>query len=279
MSARILDGAALAKRLQAELGDRVRQLTRPPGLAVVIVGEDPASQIYVRNKGRVAEKLGFHHIQRTLPATIGQDELLAVVDALNADPHVDGILVQLPLPKHIDVNAVIDRIDPAKDADGFTPTNTGLLNLGRPGLVACTPAGCMRILADAGIELAGRHAVVVGRSNIVGRPMARLLELANCTVTLAHSRTQDLAGHVGRADVVVAAVGVPEMIRGAWIQEGAAVIDVGMNRLPDGRLVGDVEFAAAKERAGAITPVPGGVGPMTIAMLMENTARAAVARR
>jgi methylenetetrahydrofolate dehydrogenase (NADP+)/methenyltetrahydrofolate cyclohydrolase len=271
VTARILDGAGLARRMNEELALRVADLPRPPGLAVVLVGEDPASQIYVRNKGKVAEKLGFRHWQISRPADLSEADLLAIVAGLNADAEVDGILVQLPLPKHIDPQAVIDAIDPAKDVDGFTPTNTGLLSLGRPSLVACTPAGCRKILEDGAIQLSGAEAVVIGRSNIVGRPMARLLELANCTVTLAHSRTRDLAAHVRRAQVVVAAVGIAELVRGDWVSDGAVVIDVGMNRLPSGKLAGDVAFSEVVERAGAITPVPGGVGPMTIAMLAQNT--------
>ncbi len=279
MTARILDGAELARRCNDALAVRVSALAVPPSLAVVLVGADPASQIYVRNKARVAEKLGFRHQQITLPADTGELELIAAVDALNADRSVDAILVQLPLPRHLDANRVIDRIDPAKDADGCTPASVGLLHLGRPDLVACTPAGCLRLLEDAGVPLTGRDAVVVGRSNIVGRPVARLLELANCSVDHCHSRTRDLAGHVRRAEIVIAAVGVPELIRGDWLADGAVVIDVGINRGLDGKLKGDVAFAEAVPRVSMITPVPGGVGPMTIAMLMENTFRAASRRR
>lgn len=278
MTARILDGAALARTCNESLAVRVAALRRPPSLAVVLVGEDPASQIYVRNKGRVAEKLGFRHQQITLPADVSEAALIACVDALNADPEVDGILVQLPVPLHIDGNRVTDRIDPAKDADGCTPWSVGRLHLGRPELVACTPAGCMRLLEEAGVALSGLDAVVIGRSNIVGRPIARLLELAGCSVDTCHSRTRDLAGHVRRADVVVAAVGVAELVRGDWLREGAVVLDVGINRGSDGKLKGDVAFSEALPRVAAITPVPGGVGPMTIAMLMENTFRAAVTR-
>ena len=278
MTARILDGRALARSLNKALKARVADLRRPPGLAVVLVGEDPASQIYVRRKGIVAGRIGIAHRQIDLPMDTEQAELLAVIDALNDDDAIDGILVQLPLPRHLDTNAVMDRIAPAKDADGLHPTNTGKLVQGRGSLIACTPHGCMHLLRSGEVELSGGEAVVIGRSNIVGRPMAALLEQANCTVTLCHSRTGDLEAAVRRADVIVAAVGRPELIRGAWIKPGAAVIDVGMNRLPDGRLVGDVCFPEAVEVAGAITPVPGGVGPMTIAMLMENTFQAAVAR-
>ena len=279
MSATILDGAGLAKRLNEELRARVGTLRRPPGLAVVLVGSDPASRIYVRRKGEAAERLGFVHRQIDREPDLDTGALLALVDGLNADDDVDGILLQLPIPKHLDVDRVMDRIDPAKDVDGFTIGSTGLLSQGRPNLVACTPKGVMRLLAETGISLQGKEAVVIGRSNIVGRPMAMLLEQQNCTVTVCHSRTRDLAAHVRRAEVVVAAIGRPEHVRGEWISEGAVVIDVGMNRRADGKLVGDVEFAAAAERASAITPVPGGVGPMTIAMLMQNTFEASAARQ
>ncbi len=278
MSASVLDGRAIAAELTHALAGRVAALSRPPGLAVVLVGDDPASAVYVRNKGRTAARLGFHHRQITLPATVPQDELLAVVAALNADPQVDGILVQLPLPAHLDKDAVVDAIDPSKDVDGLHAVSAGRLSQKRPGFAPCTPAGVMHLLTHAGVALRGREAVVVGRSHIVGRPMLQLLDHADCTVTLCHSRTVDLAAHVARADVVVAAVGRAEMVRGSWIKPGAAVIDVGINRRADGSLVGDVEFAAASERAGWITPVPGGVGPMTIAMLMANTVQAAEAR-
>ncbi|MCA9567794.1 MAG: bifunctional methylenetetrahydrofolate dehydrogenase/methenyltetrahydrofolate cyclohydrolase FolD [Myxococcales bacterium] len=275
----ILDGKALSVRLNKALKAKVEALDPRPGLAVVLVGEDPASQVYVRRKGQVAGRVGFHHWQIDFPADVGQDELLAAVDRLNADPSVDGILVQLPLPKHLDTDAVIERIDPAKDVDGLTLGNIGRLAQGRPRLVACTPKGVMALLEESGVKLEGRDACVIGRSAIVGRPLAMLLEQANCTVTLCHSRTRDLRSVVERSDIVVAAVGVPEMVKGAWIREGAVVIDVGVNRLGDGSLVGDVEYGPAAERAAAITPVPGGVGPMTIAMLMENTYRAYLARR
>lgn len=277
--ATLLDGNALSKRLNAELAVRAAGLVRRPGLAVVLVGADPASQVYVRKKGEVAEQLGFAHWQIDLPADTTQAALCAEVDRLNADPRVDGILVQMPLPKGLDANAVLDRIDPAKDVDGFTAVNTGLLAGGRPNLVPCTPLGCMKLLASGGIDPAGKEAVVVGRSNIVGRPMARLLELANATVTVCHTKTHDLPAHVARAEILVVAVGRIDAVPGAWIRPGAAVLDVGMNRKPDGKLTGDVEFAVAVERAGAITPVPRGVGPMTIAMLMENTFQAALRRQ
>lgn len=278
MSARVLDGKAIAGEVTEGLRDRVARLPRPPGLVVVLVGEDPASQVYVRNKKRAAEKLGFVHRQIELPAATPESDVLRLIGELNADPAVDGILVQLPLPKHMDKDRVLDLVDPQKDVDGFHPMNVGLLSQRRPGLVACTPSGVMELLARTGEKLSGKDAIVVGRSNIVGKPMVQLLEQVDCTVTLAHSRTRDLAGHVGRADIVVAAVGVPEMVKGAWIKEGAIVLDVGINRLADGRLVGDVEYAPAAERAAWITPVPGGVGPMTIAMLMQNTVRAAERR-
>jgi methylenetetrahydrofolate dehydrogenase (NADP+)/methenyltetrahydrofolate cyclohydrolase len=272
VSAALLDGKALAKRLNQEIvRPRAAALSRPPGLAVVLVGEDPASKVYVGRKGEVAARLGFHHRQITLPADTSEAALLAIVDALNEDPVIDGVLVQLPLPKHIDATRVLDRVSPDKDVDGFHPENAGRLSQGRPRFVPCTPFGVMRLLDDVKIPLAGRRALVVGRSNIVGRPMAQLLEQANATVTLAHSRTADLAGLVRQSEIVVAAIGRAEHIQGDWIQDGAVVVDVGMNRLDDGRLVGDVAFDAAAERAAWITPVPGGVGPMTIAMLMQST--------
>ncbi len=273
--AEILDGKALAQRLNQALAGRVAELPRPPGLAVVLVGSDPASEIYVRRKGQVAARLGFHHRQIDLPADTPQAELELVIDALNADPLIDGILVQLPLPDGLDADRIVNRIDPDKDVDGFTDLSAGRLARGRPGLVACTPKGVMRLIELSGIHLSGTAACVVGRSNIVGRPMAQLLEQANATVTVCHSRTRDLRAVVAASDVVVVAIGRAELVEGAWIKPGAVVIDVGMNRRDDGTLVGDVGFEAAAERAGAITPVPGGVGPMTIAMLMENTFEAA----
>jgi methylenetetrahydrofolate dehydrogenase (NADP+)/methenyltetrahydrofolate cyclohydrolase len=242
---------------------------------VVLVGDDPASAVYVRNKTRAAEKLGFSHHQINMPASTSEAELLAVVARLNADPTVDGILVQLPLPKHIASDRVLDAVDPRKDVDCFHPVNVGYLCQRRAWLLPCTPAGVMELLRRTDEPLSGRDAVVIGRSNIVGKPMVQLLEQADCTVTLAHSRTRDLAAVVSRADIVVAAVGVLEIVKGSWIREGARVIDVGMNRNAEGKLAGDVEFAGASERASWITPVPGGVGPMTIAMLMANTVRAA----
>lgn len=281
MSARVIDGKAVAAEITEALRPQIAALTargHAPGLAVVLVGEDPASAVYVRNKTRRAAELGMVQRQITLAASTSEAELLTLVESLNADPLIDGILVQLPLPKGIDKDRVLDRIDPAKDVDGFHPINTGRLWQKRSALVPCTPAGVVELLKRTGQDLRGADAVVIGRSNIVGKPMVALLEQMDCTVTLAHSRTRNLAEVVGRADVVVAAVGVLEMVKGAWIKPGAIVIDVGMNRRPDGKLGGDVEYAAAAERAGWITAVPGGVGPMTIAMLMCNTVKAAAAR-
>lgn len=289
MTARIIDGKATAAAVLAEVKARADAFRaargRPPGLAVVLVGEDPASQVYVRNKGREAEAAGFRSEQHTLPVTTSQADLLALVARLNADPGIDGILVQLPLPKGIDAETVLTAIDPAKDVDGFHPVNVGLLGSGATdrALVPCTPAGSMILLESVlGPSLAGKHAVVVGRSNIVGKPIAQLLLQRDATVTIAHSRTTDLAALCRQADVLVAAVGRPEMVRGDWVKPGAVVIDVGINRIPapdkgEGktRLVGDVAFAEAAEVASAITPVPGGVGPMTIALLMANTVTAA----
>jgi methylenetetrahydrofolate dehydrogenase (NADP+)/methenyltetrahydrofolate cyclohydrolase len=279
MSARILDGKAIAARLRAGLKARVAALPFRPGLRVVRVGDDPASGVYVRNKDRAAREAGFDSATIHLAATASEAELLVTIAALNADPAVDGILVQLPLPPQIRPEAAISAVDPAKDVDGFHPLNAGRLAAGRPGLVPCTPRGVMRILAEAGVALPGARAVVLGRSQIVGRPMAQLLLAADCTVTIAHSRSRDLPAECRRAEVLVAAVGRPELVRGDWIAPGAVVVDVGINRLADGRLVGDVAFAEAAAVAGAITPVPGGVGPMTIACLLENTLEAALARR
>jgi methylenetetrahydrofolate dehydrogenase (NADP+)/methenyltetrahydrofolate cyclohydrolase len=279
MSARVLDGKAISAEVVEALRPRIAALRRPPGLAVVLVGDDPASAVYVRNKTRTADRLGFAHWQITHPASLAEADLLAEVRRLNDDPLVDGILVQFPVPRHIDRVKVLDTIDPRKDVDGLHVVSAGLLSQKRPGFVSCTPAGVMELLARTGATLRGAEALVIGRSDLVGRPVARLLEHADCTVTVAHSRTRDLAEHVRRAELVVAAVGVPGMVKGEWIREGAVVIDVGVNRLPDGRLVGDVEFAPAAERAAWITPVPGGVGPMTIAMLMANTVRSAELRQ
>jgi methylenetetrahydrofolate dehydrogenase (NADP+)/methenyltetrahydrofolate cyclohydrolase len=279
MTARIIDGKVVAAALRAEVAARVAGLGYRPGLAVVLVGDDPASAVYVRNKDRAAGAAGLAARTLRLAAATTQAELLAVVRGLNDDPAVDGILVQMPLPAQIDSTAVLDAIDPAKDVDGLHPLNAGLLAAGRPGLAPCTPRGVMKLLAHAGIELRGARAVVLGRSVLVGRPMAALLTAADATVTLAHSRTRDLAGECRRADIVVAAVGRPGMVAGDWVKPGATVIDVGINRGADGKLVGDVDFAGCAAVAGAITPVPGGVGPMTIACLLENTVLAAVARR
>ena len=279
MSARLIDGKAVAAELRRAIAARVATLSFRPGLRVVRVGEDPASGVYVRNKDKAAQEVGFDSATIHLPATTTEAELLAVVAQLNADPAVDGILVQLPLPAQIRADLVIAAVAPEKDVDGFHPLNAGRLASGQPGLVPCTPKGVMHLLRAAGASLPGARAVVLGRSNIVGRPMAQLLLAADCTVTIVHSRTRDLPAECRRAEILVAAVGRPEMVRGDWVSEGATVIDVGINRLPDGRLVGDVDFAGVTPHAEAITPVPGGVGPMTIACLLENTLEAALARR
>ncbi|WID98359.1 bifunctional methylenetetrahydrofolate dehydrogenase/methenyltetrahydrofolate cyclohydrolase FolD [Bosea vestrisii] len=283
MTARIIDGKAAAAELRAEIGREVAALKtagKPtPGLHVVLVGDDPASRVYVASKEKLATEIGMNSVAHRLPAETTQAELLAKLAELNADDGVDGILVQLPLPKHIDTGRIIDAIDPAKDVDGLHPINAGLLAGGKNGLVPCTPLGCMLLLKQALPSLSGLEAVVVGRSELVGRPVAQLLLQADCTVTIAHSRTRDLEAVVKRADIVVAAVGRPRMIKGDWIKSGATVIDVGINRMPDGKLAGDVDYAEAAEVAGAITPVPGGVGPMTIACLLRNTLTAYRARR
>ena len=289
MTARIIDGKAVAARLRGEVAEVIRSLETShdltPGLAVVLVGEDPASQVYVRNKEAAAAEAGVRSISKRLPASTTQDALLDLIWTLNADPRVHGILVQLPLPPHIDERAILSAVDPDKDVDGFHVVNAGRLSVNLPGLRPCTPEGCMILLRQAVPDLAGARAVVLGRSNIVGKPMAQLLLLADCTVTVAHSRSRDLPALCREADVLVAAVGRPEMVRGDWIRPGATVIDVGINRLPSRdpekaaagktRLVGDVAYAEALEVAGAITPVPGGVGPMTIACLLRNTVIAA----
>jgi methylenetetrahydrofolate dehydrogenase (NADP+)/methenyltetrahydrofolate cyclohydrolase len=270
----IIDGKRIAAQVRAEVAAAAGELRArgvTPGLTVVRVGDDPASAIYVRGKRKACQEAGIHSVEHHLPATTGQEELMDLVARLNADRSVHGILVQLPLPDQIDEDPVLDAIDPRKDADGFHPFNVGCLWTGKRAPRACTPRGIMRLLDEARVDLQGKRALVVGRSNIVGKPMAAMLLERHATVTVAHSRTQDLAGEVGRADVVVAAIGKAEMVKGAWVKPGAVVIDVGMNRLPDGKLVGDVEFAEAAKRASAITPVPGGVGPMTIAMLLVNT--------
>jgi len=279
MTARILDGKALGARLRAGLAARIAGLPFKPGLRVVRVGEDPASGVYVRNKDRAAAEAGFDSATIHLPESTTEADLLAEIARLNADPAVDGILVQLPLPAHIRAEAAIAAVDPRKDVDGFHPLNAGRLAAGEPGLVPCTPRGVMHLLAEAGVTLRGARALVLGRSQIVGRPMAQLLLGADCTVTIAHSRTRDLPAECRRAEILVAAAGRAEMVRGDWIAPGAVVIDVGINRLADGKLVGDVAYAEAVGHAGAITPVPGGVGPMTIACLLENTLEAALARR
>ncbi len=278
-TARRIDGKAIAASLRAEIAARVAGLGFRPGLAVILVGEDPASAVYVRTKDRAAAAAGLDARSIRLPATASQAALLREIATLNADPAIDGILVQLPLPKHIDPARVVAAIDPAKDVDGFHPLNVGALAAGQPGLVPCTPLGVMRLLAAVGCPVAGARAVVLGRSAIVGRPMAALLLAADATVTVAHSRTRDLAGECRRAEILIAAVGRPGLVRGGWIAPGATVIDVGINRGADGKLTGDVAFAEAMEVAGAITPVPGGVGPMTIACLLENTVTAAIRRR
>jgi methylenetetrahydrofolate dehydrogenase (NADP+)/methenyltetrahydrofolate cyclohydrolase len=279
MSALVIDGAAVATRLRGRLAEQVAALPWRPGLAVVLVGDDPASAVYVRNKDRAAAAAGIAARTLRLPADTPQAALLAQVAALNADPDVDGILVQMPLPPHIDAQRIIDAIEPAKDVDGLHPMNVGLLAEGRPLLAPCTPSGVMLLLAETGRALSGARVLVLGRSALVGRPVAALLTAANATVTVAHSRTRDLAAECRRAEVLIAAVGRPELVRGDWVGTDAVVIDVGINRLPDGRLVGDVAFAECAAVAGAITPVPGGVGPMTIACLLHNTLTAARARR
>jgi methylenetetrahydrofolate dehydrogenase (NADP+)/methenyltetrahydrofolate cyclohydrolase len=278
MTAQIIDGKAAASELRTRVAALAAQFLadagRKPGLAVVLVGDDPASAVYVRSKGKATLAAGMESFEHRLPATASQSELIALVDRLNADDAVDGILVQLPLPKGLDADAVIQRIDPDKDVDGFHPMNAGRLATGLHGFVPCTPLGCLMLLKDRLGDLSGLDAVVVGRSNIVGKPMAALLTQASCTVTIAHSRTRNLPHHLARADIVVAAVGIPRFVHGDWIKPGATVIDVGINRT-EGGLVGDVDFEGAASNAGAITPVPGGVGPMTIACLLRNTLVAA----
>ncbi len=279
MGAQILDGKAIAAdvraQVKAQVDARLASGQRAPGLAVVLVGENPASQVYVRNKRKACAEVGFHSELHELPATVSQAELLALVDRLNADAAIDGILVQLPLPAQIDEEAVIERILPTKDVDGFHPYNVGRLSLRMPVLRPCTPKGVMTLLARTGQSLEGLDAVVIGQSNIVGRPMALELLAARCTITVCHSRTKDLADKARAADVLVVAIGRARYVPGDWIKPGALVIDVGMNRDEQGKLCGDVDFDAASERAGWITPVPGGVGPMTIASLLENTLQAA----
>ena len=278
MTAQIIDGKAVAAQVREAVRTQIQALTaggkRPPALATVLVGADPASEVYVRNKRKTCEELGVRSVHQHFEASLSETELLAVVDRLNEDPTVDGILVQLPLPRHIDSSKVIERIRPDKDVDGFHPYNFGRLAQKNPLLRPCTPWGCIKLLESTGVTLRGASAVVIGSSNIVGRPMALELLLADATVTVCNSKTRDLADVVSRADIVVAGVGRPHFVKGDWIRPGAVVIDVGINRLDSGKLAGDVEFEAAKERAAFITPVPGGVGPMTIAMLMDNTLKA-----
>ncbi|WP_421989595.1 bifunctional methylenetetrahydrofolate dehydrogenase/methenyltetrahydrofolate cyclohydrolase FolD [Qipengyuania sp.] len=285
MTAQVIDGKAFAAKLRERVGKQAaefeREAGRKAGLAVVLVGEDPASQVYVRSKHKATVAANMESFEHRLPGDASEADLLALVEKLNADPAVDGILVQLPLPDHLDEQAVIAAISPDKDVDGFHVTNAGRLAVGQSGFVPCTPLGCMMLLSDRLGDLSGLEAVVIGRSNIVGKPMAQLLLDANATVTIAHSRTKDLPAVVRRADIVVAAVGRAEMVKADWVKEGATVIDVGINRLPPepgaekGRLVGDVDYAGAQDVAAAITPVPGGVGPMTIAVLLRNTLVAA----
>ncbi len=286
MTARIIDGKTISADLRGKVTDAVHRLRRDrgivPGLAVVLVGKNPASEVYVRNKSKAVTESGMHPFDRHLPESVAEAELLDLIAELNADDRVNGMLVQLPLPPQIDPQKIIAAIDPAKDVDGFHPINAGRLASGLPGLVPCTPLGCVMLAKTVHTSLAGLEAVVVGRSNIVGKPVAQLLLAENATVTIAHSKTRDLPAVCGRADVLVAAMGQPEMVRGYWIKPGATVIDVGINRVAGERgkprIVGDVAFAEAKEIAGAITPVPGGVGPMTIACLLLNTLHAACAQ-
>lgn len=277
----ILDGKLIAGRLRETIAANVRELKGrgvTPGLAVVLVGEDPASRVYVSMKEKACEQAGIFSDEHKLPAQTSEAQLLALIDELNRDSRIDGILVQLPLPKHIDESKVLEAISPHKDVDGFHPYNVGRLVTGKPLFQPCTPYGVMKMLEAAGVDLSGKEVVVVGRSNIVGKPVALMCLAKHATVTLCHSRTRDLADKVARADVVIAAVGVPEMIKGAWIKPGAVVIDVGVNRVGEKKLVGDVEFEAARTRASLITPVPGGVGPMTITMLLYNTVEGAKRR-
>jgi len=279
VAASIIDGNAIAAKRRAAVAKRVQELKAQgltPGLAVVIVGEDPGSVVYVRMKQKDCDEVGIFSEKHALPAETTQEDLLELVAELNARPEIHGVLVQLPLPDHIDEDEVLDAIDPEKDVDGFHPTNVGRMLVGKETLLPCTPHGCLVMLEEAGVDLTGKEAVVLGRSNIVGKPVAILLLEKHATVTICHSRTKDLPEVCRRADVLVAAVGRPEMVKGDWVKPGAVVIDVGINRLDDGRLVGDVDFKSASEVASAITPVPGGVGPMTRAMLLENTLTAAI---
>jgi methylenetetrahydrofolate dehydrogenase (NADP+)/methenyltetrahydrofolate cyclohydrolase len=276
--AKIIDGKAIAAKIRGELTEEVRKLEAKgikPGLAVVLVGEDPASKVYVSMKEKACQDVGIFSDEYKLHAETTEADLLTLIDRLNNDPRIHGILVQLPLPKHINTEKVLEAISPAKDVDGFHPYNVGRLVVGKPLFQPCTPYGVMVMLKESGVDLAGKEVVVVGRSNIVGKPVAFMCLQQHATVTICHSHTRDLAAKVGMADVLIAAVGQPEMIKGKWIKEGAVVIDVGVNRVGEKKLVGDVEFAAASERASAITPVPGGVGPMTITMLLYNTVESA----
>jgi methylenetetrahydrofolate dehydrogenase (NADP+) / methenyltetrahydrofolate cyclohydrolase len=279
MPANLIDGKRIAEKVKAEVADGVAALRAKTGiqvgLAVVILGQDPASHVYVKNKIAACAKAGVASFHIELPEMTTQAALLAQVQALNADPRVHGILVQLPLPKHIDPMVVIDSILPEKDVDGFSRVNVGALSIGAPVFVSCTPAGCMRLLDEIGFDPKGKSAIIIGRSNIVGKPMAMLLTSASATVTIAHSHTQNLPALVGQADLVVAALGKPKFVKGEWLKPGAVVLDVGVNRMPDGKLCGDVDFESATAQAGWITPVPGGVGVMTIAMLLANTLKAA----
>ncbi|MEP6863578.1 MAG: bifunctional methylenetetrahydrofolate dehydrogenase/methenyltetrahydrofolate cyclohydrolase FolD [Deltaproteobacteria bacterium] len=283
MSGQVIDGTAIAAKLRGEVANAAAALRSSrdiaPTLAVVLVGDDPASAVYVKSKTKAAREANVDVRDHKLPATTTQAELMQLVASLNADPVVDGILVQLPLPPHLDSDQVIRALDPAKDVDGLHPVNLGYLAQGRPVFVPCTPKGCMRLLREVGVDPSGQRAVVLGRSVLVGKPIALLLQNANATVTMCHSKTRDLADEVRRADIVVAAIGRPEMVLGDWIKPGATVLDVGINRTAEGKLVGDVQFTAAVQRARAITPVPRGVGPMTIACLLENTVEAAKRRR
>lgn len=271
----IIDGKAISAKVRAELRERTEKMTVKPGLAVVIVGEDPASKVYVRNKAKACGEIGFYSEVHELPESTSSEELLALIGKLNADEKIDGILVQLPLPKHLDEKTVINAIRPDKDVDAFHPANVGRIMIGDYDFLPCTPAGVMRLLEESGIVVSGKHCVVVGRSNIVGKPQAMLLLQKNGTVTICHSRTKDLKEECRRADILVVAIGKAKFIDAEYIKPGAAVIDVGMDRDENGKLCGDVDFESVKEVAGAITPVPGGVGPMTIAMLMQNTLKAA----
>lgn len=277
MSAKIIDGKAISAKVRAEIKEETAGMAEKPGLAVIIVGEDPASKVYVRNKAKGCEEVGFHSEIYALPAETEEGELISLIKKLNADPKTDGILVQLPLPKHLDEKTVINTVEPDKDVDAFHPVNTGKIMIGDYDFLPCTPAGVMRLLDESGIEISGKRCVVVGRSNIVGKPQAMLLLQRNGTVTVCHSKTKDLKEECRRADILVVAIGRAKMIDADYIKPGAAVIDVGMDRDENGRLCGDVDFESAQTVAGAITPVPGGVGPMTIAVLLTNTLRAAKA--